>query len=143
MPKYKLCLLAVSLFICSAVWAKDYSVLDFGAKDDGFTVNTRIIQRAIDAVSERGGGRLVFPTGKYVTGSIYLKSNVTIHFEPGATLLGSNNPCDFVKDKKIGWMSMIFAVNQENIGITGKGIINGRGFITAIIMVSLIHNFIF
>ncbi len=118
---------------------KDYKVAGFGAKADGITLNTCTIQKAIDFVNENGGGRLVFEAGNWLTGSIYLKSNVTLHLEYGATLLGSTNPWDYIKDKKIGWMSMIFAVNQENIGITGKGTINGRGFITANNMVSYIH----
>jgi polygalacturonase len=123
--------------------AKDYTVADFGAKNDGITINTRTIQKAIDYIHEKGGGRLVFETGTYVTGSIYLKSNVTLHLEQGATILGSTNPFDYIKDKKIGWMSMIFAVNQENIGITGKGTINGRGYITANNMVNYIHRGIY
>lgn len=123
--------------------AKDYMVLDFGAKNDGIYVNSRTIQAAIDYVHAQGGGRLVFQPGNYVTGSIYLKSNVTLHLEAGATLLGSTNPFDYVKDKKIGWMSMIFAVNQRNIGITGKGTINGRGYLTANNMVNYIHRGIY
>jgi hypothetical protein len=89
--------------------------------------------RAIDFVNEKGGGRLVFQVGNYVTGSIYLKSNVTLHLEPSAALLGSTNPLDYVIDPMVKWSSMIFAINQENIGITGKGTINGRGFTTLII----------
>ncbi|WP_395784518.1 glycoside hydrolase family 28 protein [Aquirufa sp.] len=123
--------------------AKDFTVSDFGAKNDGFTINTNTIQKAIDFVHEQGGGRLIFETGSYVTGSIYLKSNVTLHLEQGATILGSTNPFDYIKDAKIGWMSMIFAVNQENIGITGKGTINGRGFLTAYNMVNYIHRGIY
>jgi hypothetical protein len=123
--------------------AKDFTVSDFGAKNDGFTINTSTIQKAIDFVHEQGGGRLIFETGSYVTGSIYLKSNVTLHLEQGATILGSTNPFDYIKDAKIGWMSMIFAVNQENIGITGKGTINGRGFLTAYNMVNYIHRGIY
>ena len=119
--------------------AKDYIATEFGVKNDGITLNTCSIQKAIDFIHEHGGGRLVFESGNYVTGSIYLKSNVTLQLDYGATILGSTNPFDYVKDKKIGWMSMIFAVNQENIGITGKGTINGRGFITANNMVNYIH----
>lgn len=119
--------------------AKDYIATEFGVKNDGLTLNTCSIQKAIDFIHEHGGGRLVFESGNYVTGSIYLKSNVTLQLDYGATILGSTNPFDYVKDKKIGWMSMIFAVNQENIGITGKGIINGRGFTTANNMVNYIH----
>jgi polygalacturonase len=123
--------------------AKDYKVSDFGAKADGITVNTCTIQKAIDYINQNGGGRLIFEAGNYVTGSIYLKSNVMLHLNYGATILGSTNPFDYIKDKKIGWMSMIFAVNQENIGITGKGTINGRGFITANNMVNYIHRGIY
>jgi polygalacturonase len=127
------------LLISFSLSAKDYLVLDFGAKNDGITINTRTIQKAIDFVHENGGGRLVFETGTYVTGSVYLKSNVTLQLDQGATILGSTNPFDYIKDKKIGWMSMIFAVNQENIGITGKGTINGRGYITANNMINYIQ----
>ena len=119
--------------------AKDYIATEFGVKNDGITLNTCSIQKAIDFIHENGGGRLVFESGNFVTGSIYLKSNVTLQLNYGATILGSTNPFDYVKDKKIGWMSMIFAVNQENIGITGKGTINGRGFTTANNMVNYIH----
>lgn len=88
-------------------------------------------------------GRLVFTAGNYQTGTIYLKSNVTLHLEEGATLLGSTNPWDYEKDPYIRWMSMIFAVKQQNIGITGKGTINGRGFQTANNMVDYIQRGIY
>lgn len=119
--------------------AKDYYATDFGIKADGITLNSMSIQKAIDFVNEQGGGRLVFTPGNYLTGTIYLKSNVTLHLENGATLLGSTNPWDYIKDPYINWTSMIFALKQTNIGITGKGTINGRGFQTANNMVDYIH----
>ena len=143
MVKAKLFLVVSLLIFTLKLFGKDYNVSDFGVKADGITVNTCSIQKAIDFINENGGGRLVFNAGNYVTGSIYLKSNVTLHLMYGATLLGSTNPFDYEKNKRIGWMSMIFAVDQENIGITGKGTINGRGFITANNMVDYIHRGIY
>ncbi len=141
--KAKLILFSLFMLAGYGITAKDYTASSFGAVADGITINTKIIQKAIDYIHENGGGRLIFETGNYVTGSIYLKSNVTLQINRGATILGSTNPFDYVKDKKIGWMSMIFAVNQENIGITGKGTINGRGFLTANNMVDYVHRGIF
>lgn len=119
--------------------AKDWMVTDFGAVADGMTLNTCSIQAAIDTVSAAGGGRLVFTSGRYVTGTVYLKSGVTLHLEKGATILGSTNPFDYVKDPYIKWTSMIFALRQDKIGITGEGTIDGRGVQTANNLVMLIH----
>jgi len=124
-------LLLLLLIVNTTVFAKDYNILNFGAKNDGITLNTTTIQAAIDYITEHGGGRLVFEPGVYVTGSIYLKSNVTLHFKKGSELLSSGNPFDFAKNQALGWTSMIFAIKQENIGITGEGTINGNGFLTA------------
>jgi polygalacturonase len=144
--KYRIKLLTagIAALLCVQLTAaKDYDVRDFGAVNDGIFINSRIIQHAIDYIHAGGGGRLVFYPGTYVTGSIYLKSNVTLHLEQGATLLGSTNPWDYVKDPTVGWKSMIFAVRQENVAVTGGGIIDGRGFITANNLVKYIHKGIF
>ena len=122
MNRYRLSFFALSLAYCLCASAKDYYASDFGVKADGKTLNTNSIQKGIDFVNEQGGGRLVFTAGNYLTGSIYLKSNVTIHIEEGAVLLGSTNPWDYEKDPYIRWMAMIFAVKQNNIGITGKSL---------------------
>ncbi len=123
--------------------ATDYKVVDFGAKADGVTLNTAIIQGAIDYINAHGGGRLIFTPGSYLTGSVYLKSNVILHLEEDAVLLGSTTAFDYIKDPYIGWMSLVFALKQQNIGITGKGTIDGRGFHTANNMVDNIHKGIF
>jgi polygalacturonase len=117
--------------------AEDYNASMFGAKSNGTTLNTSSIQKGIDYISENGGGRLVFYVGRYLTGTVYLKSNVTIHLEEGAILVGSTNPFDY--DRNFNWTALIFALDQENIGITGKGVIDGQGFQVATNLVDMIH----
>lgn len=119
--------------------AKDYDVEKFGVQNDGVTLNTVIIQGAIDFISENGGGRLVFHPGTYLTGSIYLKSDVTLHLMEGAELRGSENPWDYTKDDYIGWTSLIFGLKANNIGITGMGSVNANGFEVATNTVDYIH----
>jgi polygalacturonase len=121
---------------CLQVSAKDYNASLFGIYSDGVTLNTRAIQYGIDYISKNGGGRLVFHVGRYLTGSIYLKSNVTIQLQEGAVLLGSLNPWDY--DRKI-FTALVFAYEQENVGITGKGIIDGQGRQVARNVVDNIH----
>jgi hypothetical protein len=117
--------------------AKDYNASMFGIKSNGTTLNTNSIQKGIDYISENGGGRLVFYVGRYLTGTIHLKSNVIIHLEEGAILVGSVNPLDY--EFLSNWTALIFAHDQTNIGITGKGVIDGQGFIVANNLVDLIH----
>ena len=135
--------LLLSVLVSGALQAKDYYVADFGAKPDGVTLNSARIQAAIDFASANGGGRVVFTPGNWVTGTIYVKDNVTLHLEQGATLLGSTNPWDYIKDPYVGWTSMIFSIKQKNVGITGGGTIDGRGFTTANHMVEYIHRGLF
>jgi len=125
------------IFLSITIWAKDYNASIFGIKSNGTTLNTTSIQKAIDFIHDNGGGRLVFFVGRYVTGSIYLKSNVTIHLEEGAILVGSLNPFDY--NRHDYWTSMIFAYDQENIRITGKGVIDGRGYQVANNILAMIH----
>jgi polygalacturonase len=130
----------LSVFLLAALLqleAKDYNASMFGAKSNGTTLNTSSIQKGIDYISENGGGRLVFYVGRYLTGTIYLKSNVTIQLEEGAILVGSVNPFDY--EMNHNWTALIFALDQENIGITGKGVIDGQGFQVAYNLVDMIH----
>jgi len=130
----------LSLILLAAVvqmTAMDYNASMFGAKSNGTTLNTSSIQKGIDYISDNGGGRLVFYVGRYLTGTIYLKSNVTIHLEEGAILVGSVNPFDY--EKNYNWTAMIFALDQHDIGITGKGVIDGQGFQVENNLVDMIH----
>ena len=130
-----------SIFIGSTITigAKDYFARDFGAKPDGVTLNTASLQAAIDFASAQGGGRVVLDKGGYVSGTVYLKSNVILHIEKEAALLSSLNPYDFVRDQDAKWTSLVFAIKQNNVGVTGEGMINGRGFEVATKYVDFVH----
>ena len=121
---------------CLKSSAKDYPASLFGIYSDGVTLNTRSIQFAIDYIHKQGGGRLVFDVGRFLSGSIHLKSNVTLHLLEGAVLLGSLNPMDY--DRKI-FTGFILSHDQQNIAITGKGVIDGQGRQLARNIVEIVH----
>ncbi len=125
MTKYKLFIFSLFFLLTLNLSAKDYKASLFGVKSDGITLNTGSIQYAIDYISENGGGRLVFYVGRYLTGSFYLKPNVTIQLEEGAVLVGFHSVYDYFKLNDTN--ALILADNVENIGITGKGVIEGNG----------------
>lgn len=123
--RYIIAVAALSL-VATSLSAKDYYASMFGIKSNGTTMNTRSIQKAIDFISEEGGGRLCFKVGRYLTGTIYLKDNVTIDLGEGAILLGSTNPFDYDHIPSCQ-PSLVYAVGAKNIGITGLGVIEGQG----------------
>ncbi len=137
MKVLKIFLLILLLASSTILRAKDYNASLFGICSDGMAMNTKSIQYAIDYIHDNGGGTLVFYVGRYVTGSIYLKSDVSLRLLEGAILVGSLNPLDY--EKVNGITAMIFAAEQHNISISGKGVIDGRGFQVATNLVSLIH----
>jgi polygalacturonase len=112
---------------------KDYKASYFGVQSGGVILNTRSIQYGIDYISKNGGGRLIFPSGNYLTGCIHIKSDVTIQLDEGAVLLGSVNPFDYDRQNTAfdhnfsTSLALILGLNQSNIGITGKGTIDGQG----------------
>lgn len=126
----KLTVIIYFLVTALPLLAKDYQASTFGIKSDGITMNTRSIQKGIDFISENGGGVLKFYVGRYLTGSIHLKSNVTIYLSEGATLVGSTNPYDYDQEMN-NWYALILANGQENIAIKGNGVIDGQGRILA------------
>jgi len=91
----------------------------------GSAGNTARFQRQIDSCSLRGGGIVRIPAGSYVIGTLYLKDNVRLHLEDGATLLGSNHREDYPLNN--GRPALLFAENARHIAITGNGTIDGRG----------------
>ena len=137
------------LFLCAGtIAATDYNALQQGAVGDGRTLNTKSLQSAIDALHEKGGGQLYFPAGRYLTGSLQLKSNVTLYLEKEAVLLGSTSPYDYPgfsteKELKVNNdhfdQALIYVEGAENIDITGEGCIDGQGRELALTIDSLHH----
>jgi len=111
--------------------AKIYNVRDFGAKGDGSTLDTNAIQSTIDAASKDQGGTVLIPAGTFITGTIELKSNVTLHLAAQGRLLGSDKIENYKAGNGVptsnGNIVMISAANAENIRIEGPGTIDGNG----------------
>lgn len=126
-----------------------YQAKDFGIIGDGNTINTKAIQKAIDGITARGGGKLIFTSGVYLTGSIKIKSNVELHLDSGAIIKGSPSSrdyyslCNFMPkyNHKIdnSGLGLILAHDAENISLTGDGTIDGNGLAVALDVDSLYH----
>ncbi|RZK48894.1 MAG: glycoside hydrolase family 28 protein [Pedobacter sp.] len=111
-----------------------FNVLRYGAKADGITLDTKAINDAIKAAHQNGGGVVFVPKGLYITGPIEIKSNVNLHLAKNAILQYTRDfsQYDLVRSNWEGLPQMrnqspIWATNQENIAITGHGIIDGGG----------------
>lgn len=103
---------------------KAYNIKKYGAISDGITNNTVAIQKAIDEASAKGGGVVVIPAGRFVTGVIDIKSDVELHLANGAVLLGSPIRADYGEGKA---SALIVATGAHHIAITGHGMIDGQG----------------
>jgi polygalacturonase len=113
---------------------KIYFVNDYGAKSDATTINTVSIQKAIDACAANGGGTVNFKPGTYVTGSLFLKSNVQLNIDKNVLILGSQSFADYPEiDTRIAGIetrwpaALINIIGAKNAAVTGKGIVNARG----------------
>ena len=116
--------------------------------NDGKTLCTEQIQQAIDKISKKGGGRLTFTPGKYLSGGVMLRSGVELYLEEGAILLGSTNPYDYqlvnvgnIDDQRNdnASMALLMGDGAENISISGSGTIDGQGLQLALNADSLHH----
>jgi len=112
-----------------------YDIRDYGAKPDGQTLCTQAIQEAVDECAAGGGGVVYVPPGRFLSGTIVIKSGVTLRLDDGCTLLGTRDLAqypskvpayrsytDTYTDK-----SLIYAEKAERIAITGRGVIDGQG----------------
>lgn len=117
-------ILLLHLCFLSPSKALEYNASLFGCVSDGITNNTSSIQYAINFIAEKGGGKLHFYVGRYLTGGIQLKSNVTIELHEGAVLLASSNFYDYLKNSS-GY-ALISGEKIEHVSIIGKGVIQGQ-----------------
>ena len=135
--KYKIAFITIILLLIVTYSDAQnfYNVVKYGAKNDSSKLCTTAIGKAIDAASKAGGGTVYFPAGKYLTGAIHLKSNITIFIDAGAEINFSDNFDDYlpmVESRYEGvdvtsFSPLFYAYKAENITITGRGSINGHG----------------
>jgi len=111
-----------------------YNILDFGAISDGITNNTEAFTKAISRCSQEGGGKVLVPSGRFLTGPIKLEDNVNLHLEKDSEILFSKNLEDyplvhtsFEGTELMNFSPLIYAYRKKDIAITGKGILNGQG----------------
>ncbi|MFH1214048.1 MAG: glycoside hydrolase family 28 protein [Candidatus Neomarinimicrobiota bacterium] len=118
---------------------RDFNITDYGALGDGEYDCTGAFSRAINACNQAGGGRVVVPAGKFLTGAIHLKSNVNLHVMSGATVLFSKEsqkylPVVYSRFEGVECMNyspFIYAYEQKNLAITGEGTLDGQADSTA------------
>jgi hypothetical protein len=126
------------LFFFTPVFAAEnetnFNVRDFSAVGDGQTLDTPAVQKAINSAAEKGGGTVLFPPGTYLSGTVYLKSNVHLRFERGAELLGTKDLTQYYqppsKDHYVygtaGKHLFLYGEKVENVKIGGQGVIDGN-----------------
>jgi hypothetical protein len=114
------------------------TVLDvraFGAVGDAKTRDTASIQKAIDAASAAGGGTVLLAGGTFLSGTLEIKGHVTLRVDRGATLLGSPQRVDYRKNR---WYALLVARGQEDITVSGQGVIDGQGGRLAVDVMQLV-----
>ena len=114
-----------------AAGKNEFIITRFGAKGDGKTINTAAIQKTIDAAA-KFGGTVIIPSGNFMTGTVFLKSNIVFHLDANSKLIASPNIKDYATmtwghhEDRTPW-HLIVAKDQENIQINGSGTIDGNG----------------
>jgi len=110
-----------------------FDISAFGARGDGIALNTDAIARAIAECVGQGGGRVLVPAGRFLTGAIHIKSNVELHVSADATLLFDVNPASYPMVftrwegmELMNYSPLIYAHGETNIAITGRGTLDGQ-----------------
>ncbi len=117
------------VFIANLSFAQTYNIADFGAKNDIKVNSTDAIQNAINACNKNGGGTVVFPAGKWISGTVFLKSNVSVYLSNGAVWQGINDTTayPFLETKIMSRenhekrKALVYGYDLENIKIYGEG----------------------
>lgn len=127
-----LSVICLSMMISCGHSGTDYNICDYGAEGDSLTDNAEAIQKAIDACSKAGGGRVVIPSdGVFMTGPFEVKSNVDLHLEANAKLLANPDEKVYTKsafrENRGEGMMWISGENVEHFSISGNGMIDGNG----------------
>ncbi len=112
-----------------------YDVRAFGARGDGTTLDTAAIQGAIEACASAGGGVVLFPAGRFLSGGLTLRSRVTLRTSPGTVVLGSPRLGDYpVREPRLpSWTrryvehALIYGEDLDRVGIEGPGVVDGQG----------------
>ena len=127
---------AIMKKIVAPVFPKfDYSIIDYGALADNKTDCLPAIKSAIAACNKSGGGRVIIPAGNYfVKGPIHLLSNVNLYLEENAVIHFSTDADDYLPVvltrfegvELMNYSPLVYAYNQTNIAITGKGVLDGQ-----------------
>ena len=113
---------------------RDFPITQYGAAGDGRADCTEAFRRAILACHQAGGGRVVVPNGRFLTGPIHLRANVNLHVVKDGTIAFDTNPAKYLPQVFTRWEGMelmnvspfIYALNQNNIAITGEGTLDGQ-----------------
>ncbi len=114
--------------------AHDVTVTSFGAVGDGATDCSDAFRRSIESCASHGGGRVVVPPGIFLTGPIHLRSNINLYLAEGATIRFDRDPRKYLPAVYTRWEGvecmnyspLIYAFGQSNIGITGRGTLDGQ-----------------
>ncbi|MES2523989.1 MAG: glycoside hydrolase family 28 protein [Gemmatimonadota bacterium] len=114
--------------------ARDFVITTYGAKGDGTTDCTDALQRAVAACADAGGGRVVVPAGRFLTGPVHLRSRVNLHVSAGATLAFHTDPKRYLPAvhtrfegiELMGYSPLVYAFGVSDVAVTGTGTLDGQ-----------------